>query len=48
MVLYRMSDIEILKYVVDKMHSRGARGMMGIRRKFAVFFLKFSFKLDNG
>jgi hypothetical protein len=31
-----MSDIEVLKYVRDKLHARGARGIVGIRRKFAV------------
>ena len=33
---YRLSDMEILKFVVDKLHARGARGVIGIRRKFAV------------
>lgn len=31
-----MPDIEILKFVIDKLHARGIRGVVGIRRKFDV------------
>lgn len=31
-----MTDMEVLKLVVEKLHSRGARGIIGLRKKFAV------------